>query len=45
MGTGKLSEKPDEMLGVTCDGIAFYPWGEGGSNIKKGGNARREFLN
>ena len=29
MGTGKLSGKPDEMLGgcVTCDGLASCPGG------------------
>ena len=27
MGTSKLSEKPDEMLGVTCDGLASHPVG------------------
>ena len=27
MGTGKLSGKPDKMLGVTCDGIASHPGG------------------
>ena len=24
MGTDKLSRKPDEMLGVTCDGLASH---------------------
>ena len=27
MGTSKLSGKPDEMLGVTCDGLASHPGG------------------
>ena len=27
MGTGKLSGKPDEILGVTCDGLASHPGG------------------
>ena len=27
MGTGKLSGKPDEMLGVTSDGQASHPGG------------------
>ena len=27
MGTGELSGKPDEMLGVTCDGLASHPGG------------------
>ena len=27
MGTGALSGKPDEMLGVTCDGLASHPGG------------------
>ena len=27
MGTSKLSLKPDEMLGVTCDGLASHPGG------------------
>ena len=25
MGTGELSGKPDEMLGVTSDGLASHP--------------------
>ena len=25
MGTGELSGKPDEMLGVTCEGLASHP--------------------
>ena len=25
MGTGKLSGKPEEMLGVTCNGLASHP--------------------
>ena len=25
--TGELSRKPDEMLGVTCDGLASHPGG------------------
>ena len=25
MGTGDLSGKPDEMLGVTCDGLVSHP--------------------
>ena len=24
MGNGELSGKPDEMLGATCDGLAFH---------------------
>ena len=27
MGTSELSEKPDEMLGVTCNGLASHPVG------------------
>ena len=27
MGTSKLSGKPDEMLGVTCDGLTSHPEG------------------
>ena len=27
MGASKLSGKPDEMLGVTCDGLASHPGG------------------
>ena len=27
MGTSKLSGKPDEKLGVTCDGLASRPGG------------------
>ena len=27
MGTSKLSWKPDEMLGVTCDGLVSNPGG------------------
>ena len=27
MGTSELSGKPDEMLGVTCDGLASHPGG------------------
>ena len=27
MGTSKLSGKPDEMLGDTCDGLASHPGG------------------
>ena len=27
MGTGELSGKPDEVLGVTCDGLASHPGG------------------
>ena len=27
MGAGELSEKPDEMLGETCDGLASHPGG------------------
>ena len=27
MGTNKLSGKPDEMLGVTCNGLASHPGG------------------
>ena len=27
MGISKLSEKPDEVLGVTCDGLASHPGG------------------
>ena len=27
MGNDKLSWKPDEMLGVTCDGLASHPEG------------------
>ena len=27
MGNGELSEKPDEMLGVTCNGLASHPGG------------------
>ena len=27
MGIVKLSGKPDEMLGVTCDGLASHPGG------------------
>ena len=27
MGTNKLTGKPDEMLGVTCDGLASHPGG------------------
>ena len=27
MGTSKLSGKPDEMLGVTSDGLASHPGG------------------
>ena len=27
MGTTKMSGKPDEMLGVTCDGLASHPGG------------------
>ena len=27
MGTGELSGNPDEMLGVTCDGLASHPGG------------------
>ena len=27
MGTSKLSGKPDEMLGVTCNGLASHPGG------------------
>ena len=27
MGTGELSGKPDEMLGLTCDGLASQPGG------------------
>ena len=27
MGTGELSGKPGEMLGVTCDGLASHPGG------------------
>ena len=27
MGTGELSGKPDEMLGITCDGLASHPGG------------------
>ena len=27
MGTGELSGKPDEMLGVTCNGLASHPGG------------------
>ena len=25
MGTSELSGKPDKMLGVTCNGLAFHP--------------------
>ena len=27
MGTGELSGKPNKMLGVACDGLAFNPGG------------------
>ena len=27
MGTSTLSGKPEEMLGVTCDGLASHPGG------------------
>ena len=27
MGTSKLSGKPDEMLGLTCDGLVSLPGG------------------
>ena len=27
MGASKLSGKPDEMLGATCDGLASHPGG------------------